>query len=158
MDDETLQALAAKGGVIQITAVHSFVKVDPPGAAKAFTALLEEFGLETDTEASRLPPDRRREFDARLADQSRRWALATVGQMVDHIDYAVSLVGVDHVGIGSDFEGGGGVTGWSHAGETPNVTAELLRRGYTEEEIRKIWGGNLLRVWREARALAASAR
>lgn len=153
MDDETLLALAAKGGVIQVTAVHSFVKVDPPNAIKAFSALLDEFTLETDAEAKELPPDRRRAFEARLAQMERRWALATVMHMVDHIDYAVGLVGVDHVGIGSDFEGGGGLTGWTDASEGVNVTAELLRRGYTEEEIRKIWGGNLLRVWREVRRL-----
>ncbi|MCI0429200.1 MAG: dipeptidase [Rhodospirillales bacterium] len=158
MDDETLRALAAKGGVIQITAVHSFVKVDPPGAIEAFSALLEEFDLESDADARELPPDRRAEFEARLAEQERRWALATVGHMVDHIDYAVALVGVDHVGIGSDFEGGGKLTGWADASETMNVTAELLRRGYTEEEIRKIWGGNLLRVWGEVQRISAKGQ
>lgn len=158
LDDETLLALAAKGGVIQITAVHSFSKVDPPGSAQAFTALLEEFGLESDADAKELPAGRRAEFEARLAQQERRWALATVAHMVDHIDYAVGLVGVDHVGIGSDFEGGGGLTGWADASETMNVTAELLRRGYTEEEIRKIWGGNLLRLWGEVQRISAGER
>lgn len=157
MDDETLRALAAKGGVIQIAAVHSFLKVDPPSASKAFAALLAEFGLETDADARTLPPDRRAGFEARVKEQERRWALATVGHMVDHIDYAVGLVGVDHVGIGSDFEGGGRLTGWADASESMNLTIELLRRGYTQEEIRKIWGGNLLRVWREVRRLAALA-
>ncbi len=155
MDDETLLALVAKDGVIQITAVHTFVKVDPPGAIEAFAALLEEFGIEADSQARELPTERRAEFEVQVAEQERRWALATVGQMVDHIDYAVGLVGVDHVGIGSDFEGGGGLVGWADAGETSNVTSELLRRGYTEEEIRKIWGGNLLRVWREVRERSA---
>jgi microsomal dipeptidase-like Zn-dependent dipeptidase len=74
-----------------------------------------------------------------------------VRDLVDHIDYVVRLIGIDQVGIGSDFEGGGGVTGWMDAGETANVTVELVRRGYSEEEIQKIWGGNLLRVWREVR-------
>lgn len=71
---------------------------------------------------------------------------ATVGDLVDHIDYAVKLIGLDHVGISSDFDGGGGVEGWSNASETLNVTIELVRRGYTEEQIGKLWGGNLLRV------------
>ena len=157
MDDETLLALAARGGVIQITPVHSFIKVDPPGVMEAYFALLDEFELADVYEADELPPGRRAEFDARLAEQDKHWALATVVHFVDHIDYAVGLVGVDHVGIGSDFSGRGGeagVTGWSDASETMNVTAELLRRGYTEEEIRKIWGGNLLRVWKEVRRLA----
>lgn len=155
MDDETLRALAANGGVIQVTPVHSFLKVDPPGAMEAFLALLEEFDLETDADAKDLPPDRRAAFAARVAGLEKHWALATVVHMVDHIDYAVGLIGVDHVGIGSDFEGGGGVTGWADASQTVNVTAELLRRGYSEDEVRRIWGGNLLRVWREVRAYAA---
>lgn len=157
LDDETLLALAAKGGVIQITPVHSFIKVDPPGSMEAYMALLDEFELLDGAQAKELPPERRAAFEARLAELEDHWALATISHFVDHIDYAVGLVGVDHVGIGSDFsgEGGGaGVTGWSDANETANVTAELLRRGYTEEEIRKIWGGNLLRVWRKVRRLA----
>ena len=78
-----------------------------------------------------------------------------VRDFIDHIDYAVSLIGVDHVGISSDFDGGGGVVGWSDASETFNVTLELVRRGYTEDEIAKIWGGNLLRVWRGGRGRRA---
>ena len=74
---------------------------------------------------------------------------------VDHIDYAVKLIGIDHVGIASDFEGGGGVTGWNDASETFNVTLELVRRGYTEEQIEKLWGGNLLRVMDNVQRIAA---
>ena len=77
-----------------------------------------------------------------------------VSDFVDHIDYAVSLIGIEHVGISSDFDGGGGVAGWSDASETFNVTLELVRRGYTEDEIAKIWGRNLLRVWRQVEAVA----
>jgi membrane dipeptidase len=74
--------------------------------------------------------------------------------MVDHIDHIVSVIGVDHVGIGTDFDGGGGVTGFNDASEALNITTELVRRGYTEEEIDKIWGGNLLRVWKEVERVA----
>jgi membrane dipeptidase len=77
---------------------------------------------------------------------------------VNHIDYAVNLIGIDHVGISSDFDGGGGVTGWSNAAETFNITLELVRRGYTEDDIRKLWGGNLLRVWRETERVAQEIR
>ena len=77
-----------------------------------------------------------------------------VSDFVDHIDYMVDLIGIDHVGISSDFDGGGGIEGWSDASETFNVTLELVKRGYTEEEIRKLWGGNLLRVMEEVRAVA----
>lgn len=79
---------------------------------------------------------------------------ATVKDFVDHIDYAVKLIGIDHVGISSDFDGGGGITGWNSAAETFNVTLEMVRRGYTEEQIGKIWSGNLLRVWGEVEKVA----
>ncbi len=77
-----------------------------------------------------------------------------LSDFVDHIDYAVDLIGIDHVGISSDFDGGGGVAGWNDASETFNVTLELVRRGYAEEEIAKLWGQNLLRVLREVEAVA----
>ena len=80
---------------------------------------------------------------------------ATLSDFVDHIDHAVGVVGIDHVGISSDFDGGGGVEGWNDASETFNVTLELVRRGYTESEIAQLWGGNLLRVWRDVERIAA---
>ena len=74
--------------------------------------------------------------------------------LVDHIDYAVKLIGLEHVGISSDFDGGGGIDGWDSAAEAFNVTLELVRRGYTEQQIGKLWGGNLLRVWAEVENVA----
>jgi membrane dipeptidase len=73
---------------------------------------------------------------------------------VNHIDYAVKLIGIDHVGISSDFDGGGGIDGWNSAAEAFNVTLELVRRGYTAERIGKLWSGNLLRVWGEVEKVA----
>ena len=112
-----------------------------------------------------LPATRRAEYDRRLAEIDAKWPAAgraTVRDFVDHIDYLVKRIGIDHVGISSDFDGGGGVTGWNSAAETFNVTLELVRRGYTEEQIAKIWSGNLLRVWTEvenvARAIQAGTR
>jgi membrane dipeptidase len=90
------------------------------------------------------------ELDAKLPPPPR----ATVKDFVDHIDYAVKLIGIDHVGISSDFDGGGGVEGWSGADETFNVTLELVRRGYTEPQIAKLWSGNLLRVLDEVQSVA----
>ena len=78
-----------------------------------------------------------------------------VADFVDHIDYLVDLIGLEHVGISSDFDGGGGVEGWNDASETFNVTLELVRRGYTEEQIGLLWSGNLLRVLDEVQAVAA---
>ena len=92
-----------------------------------------------------------------MAEIDRKWpaaARANVRDFVDHIDYAVKLIGVDHVGISSDFDGGGGIDGWNSAAETFNVTLELVRRGYTEEQIGKIWSGNLLRVWSDVEKAA----
>lgn len=104
-----------------------------------------------------LPEDRRAEYTRRLSEINTKYPArlrSTVADFVDHIDYAVKLIGIDHVGISSDFDGGGGVTGWASASETFNVTLELVRRGYTEEQIAKLWSGNLLRVWAEVEKVA----
>ena len=104
-----------------------------------------------------LPAERRADFDRRMAQIDRQYPAArraTVKDYVDHIDYAVKLIGIDHVGIASDFDGGGGIDGWNSAAETFNVTLELVRRGYTEDQIAKIWSGNLLRVWGEVEKVA----
>jgi membrane dipeptidase len=104
----------------------------------------------------RLAPERRAQYDERLAGIDARWppARPAVKDFVDHIDYLVKLIGVDHVGISSDFDGGGGIEGWNSAAETFNVTLELVRRGYAEEQIARIWSGNLLRVWADAERVA----
>jgi membrane dipeptidase/D-alanyl-D-alanine dipeptidase len=78
----------------------------------------------------------------------------SVSDFVDHIDYIKNKIGIDHVGISSDFDGGGGIEGWSNASESLNVTKELVKRGYTKEEIERIWGGNLLRVMERVEAVA----
>ncbi|MCI0433174.1 MAG: dipeptidase [Gemmatimonadetes bacterium] len=167
LDDETLLELRRNGGVMQTVAFASYVKVQPAERQAAIQALREEFGITAGRGGGRgaldqLPPDRRAEYDRRIADIERRWPLASVSDFVDHIDHAVRVAGIDHVGISSDFDGGGGVVGWNDASETFNVTLELVRRGYTEEQIAKLWSGNLLRVMREneriARELSASAR
>jgi membrane dipeptidase len=104
-----------------------------------------------------LTPERRNEYDLRLAKINADYPAApraTVKDFVDHIDYAVKLIGIDHVGISSDFDGGGGVDGWNSAAEAFNVTLELVRRGYTEEQVGKLWSGNLLRVWAEVERVA----
>ena len=80
--------------------------------------------------------------------------VANVEDLIDHIDYVANLIGIDYVGISSDFDGGGGIDGWNNASETFNVTHEMVKRGYTEEEIAKVWSGNLLRVWREVEQVA----
>jgi membrane dipeptidase len=104
-----------------------------------------------------LSDERRADLQRKLADVNAKFpppARATVKDFVDHIDYAVKLIGIDHVGISSDFDGGGGVEGWNGADETFNVTLELVRRGYTEAQIEKLWSGNLLRVMDQVQAVA----
>jgi membrane dipeptidase len=96
-----------------------------------------------------LPPALQPEYTRRTAEINARYPAATVRDFADHIDHAVKVAGIDHVGISSDFDGGGGIVGWNNATETLNVTLELVRRGYTEEQIGKLWSGNLLRVWAE---------
>ena len=106
---------------------------------------------------AQLSEDKRTELQRRLAEIDQKYpapARATVKDFVDHIDYAVKKIGLDHVGISSDFDGGGGVDGWNGADETFNVTLELVRRGYTEAQIAKIWSGNLLRVMDDVQRVA----
>jgi membrane dipeptidase len=106
-----------------------------------------------------LTEEQRTALQSKLAEINTKFpapvpARATVKDFVDHIDYAVKLIGIDHVGISSDFDGGGGVEGWNGADETFNVTHELVRRGYNEKQIEKLWSGNLLRVLDQVQAVA----
>ncbi len=153
MDDEQLQALKANGGVMQTVAFDGYVKVPPPEKVAAQRQLREDLGLPP-RGFSTLTPEQREALIQGLAEIDEQWPGATVSDFVDHIDYAVDLIGIDHVGISSDFDGGGGVEGWDNAAETLNVTIELVRRGYTEDEIAKLWSGNVLRVWREVERVA----
>ena len=154
LDDEQLLALKANGGVMNTVALGAFVKEDPPEKRAALDQLMEEFGVSRPYEVRSLADAQQAAFRQRRAELDERWPPANVADFVDHIDYAVKLIGLDHVGISSDFDGGGGVEGWNHAGETPNVTIELVRRGYTEEQIAQLWSGNLLRVWRQVEEIA----
>lgn len=155
LNDEQLMALKENGGVIQIVALGSFLQVDPPEKVEAMAAVREELGL-TDRAAFRsLTDEQRAEYMARMEELDAQWPRAGVPIFVDHIDYVKKLIGIDHVGIGTDFDGGGGIPGFNDASEAVNVTIELVRRGYTDEEIKKIWGENLLRVWREVERVAA---
>jgi membrane dipeptidase len=88
-------------------------------------------------------------YEERMKAIDAKYPRATVKEFVDHIDHAVKIAGIEHVGIGTDFDGGGGIIGFNDHSEALNVTVELVRRGYSEDQIDKIWGGNLLRVWRE---------
>jgi membrane dipeptidase len=173
MDDEQLLALKKNGGVIQLVALGSYVKEATPSPERtaALAALNKEFGLPAGGRGgggrggfgggrgalAQLGEDRRAEYQRRLGEINAKHPApprATVKDFVDHIDYVVKKIGIDHAGISSDFDGGGGIEGWDGAEDTFNVTLELVRRGYTEEQIAKIWSGNLLRVMDEVQKIA----
>lgn len=150
MTDEEMRALKEKGGVIQIVAFDEYLHEVPEEKKTARRDLAVSLGMTSLDGFFSANAATKAKFEEGVAKLDAKWPRATVAMLVDHIDYAVKLIGIDHVGIASDFQGGGGIEGWSHAGETANVTVELLRRGYTQEQIAKLWGGNLLRVMEAA--------
>jgi membrane dipeptidase len=159
LDDEQLRALAAKRGVLQCVAFDSYV-VDGAARDEAIAAARAELGLPPRQRFNRVDPateDQAKltELRKRVADIELKHPRATVADLVDHIDHAVKVMGIEHVAISSDFDGGGGILGWRDASETFNVTLELVRRGYSEESIQKLWSGNTLRLWREVAKQAA---
>lgn len=173
LDDAQLLALKANGGVVQTVAFADYLHAEKSAARADYMRDLRKQAADSLGVAyhdrstfSSLSPD---EQAAYMENYPKIRALASelaqgrtdappavnVSDFVDHIDYMVELIGIDHVGISSDFDGGGGIEGWSDASETFNVTLELVRRGYSEEDIAKLWGGNLLRVLDEVQAVAA---
>jgi len=146
LDDAQLRALAENGGVAQMVALGSYVKALSPAQEKFKAEVRTEMGFETDTQIFKSSPDKISKYFKALEGMYDIDAKANVADFADHIDHAVKIAGIDHVGIASDFDGGGGITGWSDASETLNITKELVARGYSQTDIEKIWGGNLLRV------------
>ncbi len=150
LDDEQLQAIKSVGGVAQMCAFRGYVADVDPAMSKATSLLRARHGLNGFGALRTAAPQT---LDAYARDLERvrsEYPDVTLAQFVDHIDHAVKTIGVDHVGVAADFDGGGGVNGWDNAAESFNVTRELLKRGYGEAEIAKLWGGNILRVMRAA--------
>lgn len=148
LSDAELKAVADKGGVVSIVAFKTYLTPNPADYDARVRAIRARFGLAPDykspTEgAGALPADK---SAALAAEIGAIRPPVTVVDLVDSIDYAVKRIGIDHVGVASDFNHGGGVIGWANEAEAPNVTAELLKRGYSESDIAKLWGGNFLRV------------
>lgn len=154
LDDETMRALAAKGGVMQIVAFDSYLRRITEEEAASLKTLLSSLGMESPFELPGKALVVQERYAKGLQAIRERWPRANLETLGDHIDYAVRLLGLDHVGIASDFGGGGGIDGWDNAAETGNVTALLIRRGYSTADIEKLWGGNLLRVLDAATAAA----
>jgi len=156
LTDDQLRALSKNGGVVQIVTLGSYLKADSPERRAAVDALRTEIGISRRSreEMQKLSEEQRAEMQAkrrayqeRMKDIDSKYPSATLADFVNHIDHAVKVAGIDHVGVGTDFDGGGGIPGFNDESEALNVTVELVRRGYSEADIHKIWGGNLLRVW-----------
>ena len=157
MSDEELMAIKKSNGVVQVVAFDSYLRAVPQGKKDAIAALWKELGIISFADYRKLAGDDLQTYDARMAEIELAFPKAGVKDLADHIDYAVEKVGIGHVGIASDFNGGG-IAGWSDASETFNVTLELVQRGYNEEQIAKLWGGNLLRVLADVEAYAKEAK
>jgi membrane dipeptidase len=144
--DELLRALAAKGGVIQMNALPVALAYQPPNPARAvmIDAMLLKVGEAV------LTPELRAWTSAEWDRIDAAYAnpTATLEDFLRHLEHAVNIAGIDHVGIGCDFDGGGGVPELNEVSDYPNLTAALLARGWREEALAKLWGGNTLRVMR----------
>ena len=173
LDDEQLGWIKENGGVVQTVAFTSYVNKEKNDARNAKSGEIQkqvadslgvksvssraEFAALTDEEKEAFMEARGKIseiVDAKVAKIADFPGKVNVSDFVDHIDYLVEKIGLKHVGISSDFDGGGGVEGWNDASETFNVTLELVRRGYTEDQIEKLWSGNLLRVLDEVQKVA----
>lgn len=153
LDDQMLKKLAENAGVIQMCIMSDYVKKPEPNPERdvAVKALREKYqSYDNLSEQER----KQAEEDWSSLDKKYPRKLATVSDVVDHIDHIVKVAGIDHVGIGTDFDGGGAVEDCYDVSEMGNITLELVKRGYTEEQIRKIWGGNIMRVLAEAERAA----
>jgi membrane dipeptidase len=154
LTDDQLRALAAKGGVIQICFLGAYVRTPAviPEREQAIKDMEARYGSLRDLRDESLREKAMAERDA--INQKYPQSRATVQDLVDHIDHVRKVVGIDFVGIGTDFDGGGGVVGCDDVSGMIHVTEELIRRGYSDREIGKIWGGNFFRVFEKAMAVA----
>ncbi len=153
LSDAELKRIAANGGVVHIVAFSAYLLAPPPSFEQEVAALRTKYAVADDAAVAKLPADEAAAYQGEYFGLMRALPKANVGHLVDAIDYAVKLIGVDHVGLATDFEHGGGVDGYRNESEAPNVTRELLRRGYSDADVAKVWGGNWLRVFREVERL-----
>lgn len=158
LTDEMLRALASNKGVIQICFVSSFIKEPKPNPERdqAIAELQEKYrswkGKKDQGFRERMWEEYSEIFQKYPVEQ------ATIEELVDHLDHAVKIAGIDHVGIGTDFDGGGSVDGCNDVSQLPRITEELVRRGYSEKKIQKIWGGNIMRVFKDVMDISEKLR
>lgn len=152
LNDDMLLALKKNGGVIQICLLSEYLKQPEPNPE--FDARVQEL-RDKWNQMGELTEEQREQRWKEFSDLKDQYVKrATVVDAVNHIQHVVDVIGIDYVGIGSDFDGGGGIDGCSDVSGMKNITRELLRRGYSRDDITKIWGGNFLRVMAEAQSLA----
>ena len=152
IDDNMLLALKQNGGVIQICIFSNYVKTPEPNPEldAKLKEMREKYG-----DPNQMPDSLRKKLRNEFNNIRKKYEkLATVKDAVDHIDHVVQVIGIDHVGIGTDFDGGGGLDGCRTVADMKNITIELVRRGYSKADIEKIWGGNVMRVLREVEKVA----
>jgi len=156
LSDDMLRTLRANGGVVQICFLSSYIKKPRPNPERdqAVKELESKYGHFWEIKDEAVREKAHREYD--LINQKYPQDKADIKNLVDHIDHVVKTVGVEYAGIGTDFDGGGGVIGCDDVSGMIHVTEELIRRGYSEKDIAKIWGGNFMRVFR--RAIEVSSR
>ena len=155
LDDDMLLALRDNGGVIQICILSAYLKIPDPNPQ--LDARLREFADKYGDFALLGEEEKKIAREEYRAIKERYEKLATVKDVADHIDHVVQVIGIDHVGIGTDFDGGGGVEGCMSVADMKNITIELLQRGYSKSDIARIWGGNIMRVMKEAESLREAA-
>jgi membrane dipeptidase len=160
-DDEQLAALKENGGVLHLVGLATTIKPEPQEKTDLIEALRKELGFPTEywpffLALEDAPADIRSTYNERLGEIETRYPSADATDFVDRIDSLVERIGIDHVGISSDFyDRSWSLRGWTDARDTANITSELVARGYTEEQIAKIWNGNTLRVWAKVEKVAA---
>jgi membrane dipeptidase len=155
--NEELDAIAAKGGVVHVPPFNTYIAPRPPEFLARLGKIRADFGLPLQfrgvlDDANRLDGKARGDYTAKALASVPR---ATIEDYLNHIDYIVKRIGINHVGIGTDFDHGAGIIGFKDASEAPNVTRGLLQRGYSADDIAKIWSGNFMRVFKAVEAAAA---
>jgi membrane dipeptidase len=157
LNDVELDAIKSTGGVVQVVAFNYYLAARPADFKVNVAAIRERFGLSAAFEE---PTDGAfglgQDVVAFIGEINRLLPTASVVDLINAVEYAAGRIGIDHVGLSSDFNHGGGVEGWRHAEQALNVTTELVRRGYGQPDIAKLWGENFLRVLAKAQASASA--
>ncbi|MDQ1086001.1 dipeptidase [Siphonobacter sp. SORGH_AS_1065] len=157
LNDDLLRAIAKKGGVVQLNLLSSYIKASPknPEREAAVADIRKKY-----TSGGAMSDEQMKAMRTEMRELNKKFPvpLATVKDAIDHLDHFVKIMGVDHVGIGGDYDGGGYLADCFDIAEYPNLTIEMVRRGYTEKDLKKIWGENFFRVMKDVQKVGAKIR